>query len=381
MANNLSAIAPTAYSVAKEVANEPTGMLQAINLDFDDKGVAKGDSVSVPIAPVTTASDFAPAATSSSGTDLTATNTTVTITKSRKVSRNLSGEQIRSLENAGNNVEWARQWLLQAMRTLRNEAESDAWAAGLAGASRAYGTAGTTPFASDITALTNVRKILQDNGAPMADLQCVMNTSAGLNLRNLGLIQQAYQAGDNSQLRTGELARHEGFQLRESAGVGLHTAGTAASATTDNAGYAIGASTLTLASAGTGTILPQDVLTFAGDTNKYVVGTGDADVSNGGSITLNTPGLRVAMSAATKNITMTSTYTGNLAFERNAIVGVMRPPIMPPNPTQSQLLVSDPFGLTYMLLEIAQYGQISWELHLAWGFKSVNGEFSAIILG
>jgi hypothetical protein len=45
------------------------------------------------------------------------------------------------------------------------------------------------------------------------------------------------------------------------------------------------------------------------------------------------------------------------------------------------MLVSDDKGMTYLMLQIAQYGQISWELHLAWGFKSINGEFSAIVLG
>jgi hypothetical protein len=43
--------------------------------------------------------------------------------------------------------------------------------------------------------------------------------------------------------------------------------------------------------------------------------------------------------------------------------------------------ISDPFGMSYLMLDIAQYGQRSWELHLAWGFQSVNGEFSAIALG
>ncbi|MBO9602551.1 MAG: hypothetical protein J7496_08595 [Novosphingobium sp.] len=381
MSNTLTALAPVAYSAAKVVAAEPFGMLDAINMNFDDKGVAKGDTVKVPVAPTRAASDFTPSNATSTGTDATASTVDVTITKSRKVSWNITGEQLRSLENAEADTTWFAQLLQQGMRTLRNEAEADAWAAGLAGASRAYGTAGTTPFASDLSALTNVRKILVDNGAPMADLQFVGDTAAGLNLRNLGVIQEAQKAGDNSQLRSGDLARHFGFQLRESAGVSTHTAGTAASATTDNAGYAVGSTSFTLASAGTGTLLTTDVITFAGDTNKYVVATGDSDVSNGGTLTLNNPGIRIAMSAATKAITMTSTYTGNLAFERSAIVGIMRPPLMPANPTISQLPVSDGMGLTYLLLDIAQYGQRSLELHLAWGFKSVNGEFSAIVLG
>jgi hypothetical protein len=80
-------------------------------------------------------------------------------------------------------------------------------------------------------------------------------------------------------------------------------------------------------------------------------------------------------------MTIGAAYTPNLAFERSAVVGVMRPPLVPANPTIGQMQISDDKGMTYLMLEIAQYGQISWELHLAWGFKSVNGEFSSIVLG
>jgi len=381
MANTLTALAPLAFSAAKEVANEPFGLIGAINTSFDDKGVAKGDTVKVPVAPVRAASDFVPANVAAAGTDATAASVDVLITASKKVDWNITGEQLRSLENADSDKDWFSQLLKQGMRTLRNLAEVDAATALINGASRAFGTAGTTPFASDLSALTNARKILQDNGAPLADLQFVGDTNAGLNLRNLGIIQQAYQAGTEEERRSGRLLRQFGFQITESAGIQSHTAGTAALATTNAAGYAVGATTLTLAAAGTGTILAGDIITFAGDTNKYEVVSGDADVSNGGTITIAAPGLRVAMSAATKAITMGATYVGNLAFERSSAVGILRPPLIPENPTISQLSVSDQMGMTYKLLDIAQYGMRSLELHLAWGFKSVNPEFAAIVLG
>lgn len=116
-------------------------------------------------------------------------------------------------------------------------------------------------------------------------------------------------------------------------------------------------------------------MTFAGDTNKYV-----AAGLSGTTLTLNAPGLRKAV-ADNVAITVGGAYTANLAFERGAVVGVLRPPIMPANPTIEQMLVSDDKGMTYLMLQIAQYGQLSWEMHLAWGFQAVNGEFSAIALG
>ena len=376
MANIFTALQPVLFSAAQEVSNEPFGVVSAINSTFNDKGVAKGDSVKVPVAPTRTASDFTPANVASTGTDATADSVTVTITASKKVDWNLTGEQILSLQNATSDKEWVRQMIAQGMRTLRNLAEVDAATAIKVGASRAVGTAGTTPFASDLSALTQARKVLRDNGAPLADLQCVTDTSANLNLLNLGIIQQAYQAGSDAERRSGMVGRQFGFQISDSAGISTHTKGTGASYATSGS-TAVGGKDIALVT-GTGTVLAGDVVTFAADTaNKYVVGTG---VSAPGTISLNRPGARVVIPTANA-LTVGNNYVPNLAFERSAVVGVMRPPVFPDNPTITKTLISDKFGMTYLLIQIAQYGQISWELHLAWGFKVVNPEHVALILG
>lgn len=378
MANTLTDLAPTLYSAAKKVAAEPFGAIDAINASFDDKGVAKGDTVDVPVAPTRTPKDFTPGANTSTGDDATGTDIPVQITKSRKVDWHLTGEQIRSLENGGINQDWVSQLIQQGMRSLRNEAETDCVAAIKVGASRAYGTAGTTPFASDLSALTNARKILQDNGAPLADLSFVANTDAGLKLRNLGIIQQADQAGSDEERRSGRLARQFGFSIVESAGIDPHTAGTAYGASPEyqtDAAVALGGKDITV-DTGSGTVLAGDVVTFAGDSNKYVVNT----ALTAGALSIGNPGLKAALADNTA-MTVGADYTGNYAFERSAVVGVMRPPVMPANPTIEQMLISDQFGMTYLMLDIAQYGQRTWELHLAWGFKAINGEFIATVLG
>ena len=377
MANTLTALAPTLFSAAKEVAAEPFGVVGAINTNFDDKGVAVGDTVSVAVAPVRAASNFTPANVAAAGTDATATTTGVVITKSRKVDWNITGEQLRSLQNGGTDNDWAKQLVMQGMRTLRNEAEIDAAVAVKVGASRAIGTAGTNPFATTLDSLVDGRKVLQDNGAPLADLQFVGDTTAGAALRKLGIIQQAYQAGSEEERRSGNLLRQFGFQMGESAGITTHTKGTGTGYLVNNAGpYAIGTTSIIL-DTGSGTIVAGDVVTFAGDTNKYIVATGAAGV---GTIVIAAPGLRQTLA---DNVAMTigNNFTANLAFERNSVVGTLRPPTMPPNPTISQLAVSDNMGMTYLMLEIAQYGMTTWELHLAWGFKTVNPEFSSIVLG
>ena len=376
MANTLTALEPILFSAAQQVSAEPFGAVDAINMTFDSKGVAVGDDVKVTVAPIRAASDFVPGVAAAQGADAVASEVTVKITKSRMASMHLTGEQLRSLDNGATSAEWIRQMVAQMMRTLRNEAEVDCVNAIKVGSSRASGTAATNPFASALTPLADVRKILRDNGAPMADLQFVGDTTSEANLLKLGVVLDAGIAGSDEERRSGILRRQYGFNMRTSAGIDVHTRGTANGAYDTNGTFAAGLTGITV-DTGSGTILPGDIASFAGDTNKYVVGTG---IAAPGTLELNKPGLQASLADGV-DLTVGAAYTPNLAFERSAIVGVMRPPVMPANPVISQTLISDGMGMTYLLLDIAQYGQRTWELHLAWGFKAVQPDHIATLLG
>lgn len=379
--NTLTALAPVLYSVAQEVAAEAFGVVDAINSNFDDKAVAKGDKVKVPIAPAAALSDFTPAPTAPQGADKTAENVEVEITASKKTTWHLTGEQIRSLSNSGNDNEWVRQLIAQGMRALRNQAESDCGAVIKKKACRAIGTAGTTPFASDIDILVDLRKEFVDNGAPMSDLQLALNTSAYSKMLKLGVVQQANIAGSDQERRTGRLGRQYGFLPFESAGLSLHTKGTATAMDIDlSGGYAAGSTVINIDGGDGGTLLAGDVFTLAGVTTKYVSHTAIAAVTDNHLVTIGKPGLLAAVADGVE-ITLGGNYTPNLAFERAAVVGVMRPPLIPANPTIKQMVISDSKGMSYLLLEIAQYGMITWEMHLAWGFQVVQPEYVFTLLG
>lgn len=376
MANTLTALAPVLYSAAQVVSAEPFGVIDSIDARFDDKRVAAGDTVKVPVAPMRSVSSFTPAMTPTAGDDAIASAVTVGPLTFDKVSWNLTGEQELSLANGGNDLEWVRQMLAQGMRALRNKAEVAAAVAIKQGASRAVGAAGTTPFATTLDVLAEARKVLQDNGAPLADLQFAMDTAASLNLRKLGIFQQAYAAGSDQERRTGQILPQFGFRISESAGIALHTKGTGASYVTSGS-TAVGTTDIALVT-GTGTVLAGDVVTFAADANnKYVIGTG---VTAPGTISLNRPGARVTIATANA-MTIGNSYTANLAFERSAVVGVMRAPMIPENPTINQMAISDERGMTYLLLDIAGYGMRTWELHLAHAFKAVQPEHIALVMG
>jgi hypothetical protein len=384
MANTLTNLIPDVYSALDVVSRELVGFIPAVMRDPTTERAAVGQVVRSFVAPASTATDITPGVTPPDDGDQTIGNISLQITKARRVPFRWNGEQTLGVNNGGPGVlSIQQQQIAQAIRTLCNEMEADL--AGLhATTSRAYGTAATDPFLSDFSDLAQSRKILADNGAPLSDMHMLLNTSAGAKMRTLPSLNRANEAGTDVMLRQGLLQQLQGFDIRESAQIKRPAAGTASGATTDNAGYAIGATTITLASAGTGTLVAGDVVSFAGDTNKYVLVSGDADVSNGGTFVLAAPGLLVAMSAATKAITVHAQSSRNVFFSRNALILAGRLPALPDGGDLAidRTTVVDPVsGFAFEIAMYAQYRQMQYEICAAWGVKNVKPEHSGILLG
>lgn len=384
MANTLTGLTTTIYNALDVVSRELVGFIPAVSSDMTYERAAVGQKVTSPVAPAAQPTDITPGVTSPDDGDQSIGSVDMEITKSRRVPIRWNGEEKRALDNNGAayNV-ILRDQMAQGMRALVNEVEGDL-AALHVNASRAYGTAGTTPFASDLSDTAQVRKILADNGAPLGDLQLVIDTGAGANMRSLGNLTKANEASDDSLLRRGVLTDIHGFALRESAQVKTHTAGNAASATTDASGYAAGATSITLASAGTGAVLAGDVISFAGDPNKYLVVTGDANVTGGGTIEIAAPGLRQAIGASATAITVSGSSARSMAFSRNALALATRAPALPEqgDNASDRMIVTDPVsGLSFEVSLYAQYRQIQYEIALAWGVAAIKPEHMGVLLG
>lgn len=381
MGATLTNLIPTLYSNLDVVSRELIGFIPAVTLDAQASRAAVNQSVRSFVAPAAAAGDITAGVTPPNDGDQTIADQEIKITKARRVPIRWTGEEERGSGPAAAAIQGAQ--IQQAIRTLCNEIEADI-AATYISASRASGSAGTTPFntAGDYTAAALARKLLSDNGAPLTDMQLVIDTAAGANLR--GRQSTSAHAFDDTMLRQGVLMDINGMMVRESAQVKTHTKGTAASATTNTAGYAIGATTITLASAGTGTIVAGDVITFAGDTFQYVVASGDTDVSNGGTITLAAPGLRQAIAASATAITVVATSVRNMAFARSAIVLAQRLPALPATGdlASDRTSVVDPrSGLSFEVALYPQYRQMQWEVSCAWGVKVIKPEHVAQVLG
>lgn len=385
-ANTLTRLIPDLYAGLDVVSRELVGMVPSVTRNTSVERVAVGQSVVYAVTSQKGTFNVTPAMTPPEPSDSTVGNGTITISKSKGVEFGWTGEEQRGLNTGAGYLSVQADLFAQGLRTLVNEIEADLMIEATANASRAYGTPGTTPFATTVGDAAQVRKILDDNGAPQSDRSLIIDTSAGANLRTLQNLTRVNEAGTTMTLRDGELLNLSGLSIKESAQVQTVAASTAAGSTTNAAGYAKGATVITLASAGTGTLVAGTQITFAGDTNKYTIAPagGDADVSNGGTVTLVAPGLRVAIATSATAISIVAAHTANIAFSRNAMHLVMRAPALPVegDAAAERMLIQDPrSGLVFEVAIYLGYRKIRAEIVAAWGQKAVKPEHIAELIG
>ena len=383
MANVLTDLAPDIYKAADVVGREQVGFIPACTINADgSERVAKNGTVRSHFTRKATAVDVSPSMTIPEGTDQTVDNKTLVINKFRAVQIPWTGEDVKYVNTQGGpgfSTIYGDQ-LAQAMRTLTNEIEADLGVAAYQGASRAVGTAGTTPFASSHTIVNDVRKALVDNGSPVMDGQVslVMNTTAGTNFRNLSNLYKVNEAGSASLLRQGVLQDISSIMMRESAQVATHTKGT-------GSGYLLNGAlavddTVATVDTGTGTILAGDVVTYAADTgNKYVVNT----ALSGGDFAMGSPGARIAL-PDNNAITIGNDYTANVAFHRTALELAIRAPAVPEggDTATDAITVQDPWsGIVFEIRVYKGYRKTMIEVAAAWGVKAWKPDNIITLLG
>jgi len=381
MALTLNGILPTVYAALDQVSRELVGFTPAVSRDSGAERAAKGQTISSPVVPSLSAEDATPGDTPGNTGGHTINTVDMTIDKSRVVPVPWTGEEQRGVQLGGQFQSIQQDQFMQAMRTLVNELEDDL-AAEYVKASRAHGTAGTTPFGSDISAAAEVLKILKDNGAPSdGNLNMVLNTTAATNLRSLNQLTDVDRAGTEDTLRRGVLGQLHSLQLRESAQIKKHTAGSVNSLTVDGS-HSVGATSISIT--GTSVSLNEgDVIDFGGDF-QYVVAADVSSTSN--PITIREPGLQASL-AGGENVNVNNSganYEANLAFHRGAIHAVTRAPAMPDGGDSADDLteITDPMsGLSFQVALYRQYRQVRFEVGLAWGTHVIKPEHTALLIG
>lgn len=386
MANTLTGIIPILYNALNDVSREMVGFIPAVRRDASTERAALNQTVRSPIGESGALEVITPGATPAASGSTTVQYTDVTMTSAYAAPILWSGEEQRSVSGSYPTI--LADQIRDGIRKLVNAMEVDLALAAKRNASRAYGTAGTTPFATagDLSDIAQLRKILEDNGASTADLQLVLNSAAMATLRGKqSVLFKVNEAGSSDMLRNGMTDRLQGFAIRNSAGIAAHTKGAATGALINNgSNEAIGETTLTLDTITVNTtgILAGDIIVHASDSvNKYVVNTGL--VATAGDIVIGKPGLRIA-AANNDAVTIGNSYTGNFGFARNAMVLATRAPALPDggDSADDRTTITDPIsGLSFEVSLYRQYRQTKIEIAAVWGVGVPNGAHLATLLG
>ena len=368
------------YEALDRVNNELVGMLPSAIINAKASKVKKGQKVEIPITPISENEDVTEGVTpTGDGDDIETTS--VTIQKIRRGTPIVwTGEEEGGVSGSGMLDPIQVDQFAQRIRSLRNEMEADMCAEAYLGAIKkgnVRGTVGTNPFASNLNSLTQMLKDLEDNGAPTSELQCVINTESGRNIRNLTQLQKINEAGESSLLRRGVIGDLFGFALRESAGM-RHSKGSGTGYLVNSASCAIGDTSVTI-DTGSGTFVKGDVVKFSGDDNYYVVAE---NVASGGTTLKLENGLKTAVA---DNATVTiQAYSPNVGYARGSIILASRVPFVPRRGDSAidRQIITDP--LTRIPYELAVWGsayQSTVTIATAWGVKNIKPENTVALLG
>lgn len=375
MPNTLTNLIPDVYAALDVVSRELVGAIPGVSRDARADRLALNQTIRSTVAPANTTTAYTPSMTVPAAIDQTIGSKDLTLTKSKFSGFSWTGEEQYAMDQGPGFLSIRQDQIAQAFRVLVNEMETDVCTALYQGASRATGASNTTPFATTLGDAAQVRKILDDNGAPASARSLVIDTSAGAALRTLGQLTKANEAGTSMTLRDGELLNLMGFSVRESAQIQRPAVGTAINMVL-NGSHPIGSTTITVKT-GTGNISTGDVLLINGF--QYVVEAGRTGV---GAFTINAPGLRSA-GVDGNAVTVQVLGSRNLAFSSNALTLATRLPIMPERDlaTASEVITDPRTGISFDLREYPGDGMVLYRIHAVWGWKVIKPEHAAILLG
>jgi len=386
LANVLTNLIPVIYESLDTVSKERAGFTKAVRTDFDATGVGKDQTIRIPVTPVAALEAISAKQLPTDSGSQTIGYQDLVLDKAYAAPILWNGEE--ELSQQGKQSSILADQMKQGFRSILNAMDADI-AAQCVKASRAAGSQSAVPFATanDFSDFAYAMEVMEKNGAPAGDLHMVLGAGAIRNLRGKqSSLWKVNEYGSDELIRTGSIGLVEGFNIHQSASIKASTTFGVGAAFAVNkvGGYAVGATSIVYdGGAGGDVINAGDVITFAGDLNKYVVKTGDA-AGAAGTLVLQEPGLlqTLANDVVITNLCVAAVYN-NMFFDRNAIVLAVRPPAVPSmgDMAMDRTLVTDPeTGMTFSVAVYPGYMQNKIELQAVWGSQIVAPRHCGLLL-
>ena len=406
MANSITTLVPKIIAGRSLEFLRENAVTPRLVQNISDKVVAqKGDVITLPDTDALTVTNVTVAATPPLPADVTLASKYVTINQWKKVSFGLTDKELHEIAAGEHFVPGEMQ---EAMRALGNNVD-DYILALYTGVWNFAGTPGTTPFATNLNAFRDARKLLNKDLAPMSGRNVVLDPDAEANALVLSQFLKADERGDQGGIISGEIGTKLGanWYMNQNV-VSAHTVGSwgcAASCGTEVKAVATaGTSTFIIQGTSTtttigGSVKAGDVFYVTGDSQPYVVKTGGSVAAAAGATLALTvsPPFRATIGAAATVAWYQSTIAKtdlldvgdpsvNLYFHPNAIAFCSRPMAS----TSSFLgsggnftqVVRDPVtGISMRMEIIRQYKRWSVEYDILYGATLVRPQLAARIHG
>lgn len=383
VSNTLTSVVPTLFAQGLKSLRSNCVMPRLVNSDFSADAKEKGDTISVPIPSALSVTDVTPAAYAPDSGNISPTTATIPLSNWKEAAFTLSEKEIASAIAGIAPVQLTS--AVEAMATTINLSILNLYS----GVYGYVGTAGATPFATDITAATQARKVLGIQKAPTNNRRMVLNPDAEANALSLAAFYGALNSADPKVITEGMIGRKFGFDWAMDQQVPTQTAGTITTGLIAKAStvQAVGLTAIvctTAASTGALALNKGDIIVFSGDTQTYAVTSAATQASAATDVTVNiSPGKKVAL-AGSETVTVKASHVVNLAFHRDAFAFASRT-LKDDNlgvNIENEMQMADPVsGLTLRLSVREEYRRIRWAFDVLWGVGLIRPELAVRVAG
>lgn len=384
MSNILQDIVPVMIAQGLQTLRSACVMPRLVNTDYSNTPANQGDVVNLYIPSAATVTDVAASAAPWQAPGIRPVRSAIPLNRWRRSGFFLTDKEQEEVASGIQSRQTA-----ESVKSLAQDINAFIFSRYI----RVFGyvgTAGTTPFASDVTGVTNARAQLNRQTAPLDDRRLVLDVNAEANALALANFSAAQNVGGNQTIIQGTMGRRYGFDVAMDQQIPTHvsTPLSAGNATANgvqavNAGSSDQGRTGTVSIAkatNASALVAGDVLSFAGDAQTYVVLTGVSLIVGNTTVSI-APALQRA-TAGGELVTLRASHVVNLAFHRDAFGFVSRPLQASSANTMEVMSVADPISGVALRLEVVrQNKQTLFDFDVLYGAECVRPELAARLAG
>jgi hypothetical protein len=377
--NTLSAVIPTLYAKGLMALRHNAVMPRLVTNDFGNEVRQKGEIIQIPLPSAIATAAVVPAAYAPDPGNIAPTTAQIPLDSWYEAAFVLSEKEMAQIVDGIMPIQASA--AVEALATQVNASILALYTT----VGNSTGTAGTTPFASDVTAATNAGAILSQQLAPTTDRKMVLNPTAYGQALALPAFYGALYGGNTDMVKEGYIGRKFGFDWAEDQSIPVSAAGALTGTVTANGAQAAGLTSISIATAASSSFAPNagNLIKFSGDNQTYSVQSGAALGASATGAFVIYPAKVVAL-AGGETVTITASATVNLAFHRQAFAFASRP-LGRENltmDTDMSMSVPDPqSGLSLRLTIREEFRRTRFAYDILWGVTSVRPQLACRVLG